>query len=153
MARKKYSTPGRVPVRTVIGINMVGTAVALDMFTADDAVTLQRTIIDISVVSETVSGASQEFSFEIWKDRGQALPAMNSGNLHGVSIYGSNTDLIYRFQGLIMRESTSAGARWHIQKVLKGMRKLKPGQKLVFRVLGGAFVIFGGTIILFCLES
>ncbi len=154
MGKKNFKGPKRASYRQFNGLNRNGGSGDTTVFTADEAITLQKTIIDIDINSETVSGAVQDWAIEIWRKRvNVALPTVSLATLNGGVPYGLNSDLLYRRQGSIMREVTSAGAFFNLNKILKGMRKLKSGQQIVIRVVGGSFLIFNGTVVLFLLES
>ncbi len=152
MGKRNFNAPKRATWRQINEFtDFNGSSGDFTLFTADEAITLTRTIIDGWVNAEAVSGATQNLDCEIWRKRtGVALPTWDIAN--GID-YSQNDDLIVKFKASLMRETTSSGNVLRIFYDLKSKRKLKAGQTLVFRFNGSSAMILNALITQFLLET
>ncbi len=131
--------------RHIFSINLNGSSSDSTLKTAERPMTIAEQYWDYSVISEAISGASQNLQIELWIKRdGVTLPTIDtSGDL----TYGENQDLLYRAQHGIMRETTGEGSVLHQQHVGKKKRKLKRNDSIVLRFSGSSAMIMLGTLI------
>jgi len=153
MGRKNrnFNAPKRATKRIIWNFTFNGSTADQVLFTADEAITLTRVLVNGSILTEATSGAHQRLDMEFWRLKvGNAVPAMDvSANIS----YAQNQDLYSKHSWGLNKVTGDGDPVIPVAVELKGKRKMKEGDAIIAAFSGGSSMFIVATVVLFFLES